>query len=64
MSIEDMTPQQKKDLAHRMILDAGTAGYWVDQIKILTGSNKVTQGDWTNHPEFVDRVIKANGKEV
>jgi len=61
--IEDMTFDEKKDLAHRMILDAGTAGYWVKEIKRLTGSSEVTRGDWVNHPEFVDRIIKANGEE-
>jgi hypothetical protein len=63
MSIADMTLKQKRDLAHRMILDAGTATYWVAEIKILTGTNKVTRGDWVNHPGLVDRIITANGQE-
>lgn len=63
MNIADMKPNQKRDLAHRMILDANTATFWVREIKHLTGSIKVTRGDWVNHPEFVDRVIAANGQE-
>jgi len=59
----DMTFNEKKDLAHRMILDANTAAYWVAEIKILTGKATIARGDWKNHPELIDRIIKANGKE-
>jgi hypothetical protein len=55
-----MTARSKADQAYKMILDAGTATYWVKEIKRITGKD-VIKGDWKNNPEFVERVIKANG---
>jgi len=58
-----MSKREQADQAFQMIKDAHTATYWLSQLKILTGTNTVTRGDWKNHPEFVDRIIKANGQE-
>lgn len=58
---QDNSPRARKDRAHKMIRDAGTATYWMGRVKALLDGADV-KGAWAAHPELVQEILDCEGK--